>query len=388
MFAKIGRAFSASPRAERPRLSVLVTSFTYRCFANWEPVFHRLRDQGHRVHTALFPRLSDPDHARLLRLPFDNVLRCPIDAQFRTVGQSEETVLARLAGWAADEEPDLVWLCTFHQGPERLLRQRLASLPFPPLIVGLQHGIWHDWQLFEAWADRFDLLGAFGRFFFDQCSPALARRMVVMGLPKLDAVAAPPRGGPIRRILFAAQNEPSVAKMETLLRAVAADLDAKIVVRPHPEHREAFRPLFGGFAVNSPDEPLRAALDSADAMITTGSTAAVEGLAAGLRVAVLPCQGGTVYEQAGIVASSLGAADVVAVLRRYDDPAFHAGIRRFLAAATGAADGGRTDMALAAIDRLVARRRSHGARPSRAGILHELREFGSRRRHGERGRAN
>ena len=91
-------------------------------------------------------------------------------------------------------------------------------------------------------------------------------------------------------------------------------------------------------------------------MITTGSTVALEALAAGLRVAVLPRQYGEVYRPAGIVARSLDAEDVAAVFDRYDDPGFRAGIAQFLEAATGAADAGRTEIALAAIDRLVSRR--------------------------------
>ncbi len=100
-----------------------------------------------------------------------------------------------------------------------------------------------------------------------------------------------------------------------------------------------------------PAVPLGDALAAADAMITTGSTVALEGLAAGLRVAVLPRQHGDVYEQAGIVAASLDADDLMAVFDRYDDFGFRAGVAHFLEATTGA-NSGRTELALAAIDRL------------------------------------
>jgi hypothetical protein len=176
-----------------------------------------------------------------------------------------------------------------------------------------------------------------------------------MGLPKLDMVARKPARGPVRRILFAAQNEPSPKEAARLLAALAAKLGAEIIVRPHPEHREAFRALAPLFPTQPPSVPLADALAAADAMITTGSTVALEGLVAGLRVAVLPRQYGEVYQPAGIVAESLEAEDVIAVFQRYDDTRFHAGIDRFVAEATGAADGGRTEMALAALDRLVGR---------------------------------
>lgn len=88
-------------------------------------------------------------------------------------------------------------------------------------------------------------------------------------------------------------------------------------------------------------------------MITTGSTVALEGLAAGLPVAVLPRQRGEVYRRAGIVADSLQPCDVMAVWRRYEDPGFAIGILKFLENATGATSCGRADIAVAAIERLA-----------------------------------
>ena len=62
-----------------------------------------------------------------------------------------------------------------------------------------------------------------------------------------------------------------------------------------------------------------------------------------------------VYQPAGIVAASLEPEDVIAVFERYDRPSFRAGIDRFVAQVTGAADARRTEIALAALDRLVGR---------------------------------
>jgi hypothetical protein len=344
------------PGSPRRNLSILVTSFNYRSFANWEPLFHRLRDQGHAVRTAFFPRVSDPDHVRLLDLEFDNVVLCPIDANFQTRGRSEESVLSELASWIEAAKPDLVWMCTCHGGPERSIHRRLLRLPDRPLTIGLQHGMEHDWPLFESWTDRFDVFGTFGRHFLNGCSDGFQHRMVVVGLPKLDGFRGTWRTGPIRRILFAGQGEPPIDALEPLLSGLATDVGAEIVVRPHPEHRSACCELYSSFAVNWPEDPLAHVLGSFDAMITTGSTIALEGLAAGLRVAVLPCQHGDVYQSAGIVARSLSSADVLAVLNRYDDATFRGGIARFLKGVTGSAAGGRTDVAIAAICNLVRQR--------------------------------
>jgi len=337
------------------RRPILVTAFTYRTFANWEPLFRRLRDRGHAVHTALFPHVSDPDHVGLLDLDFANVMTCRIDSDFRTCERSEDAVLSDLARWVGANRPDAIFMCTFHAGPEGRIRERLARLPDRPIVVGLQHGMKHEWPVFERQADRFDVFGTFGRHFLHECCDQFRRKMVVMGLPKLDLIDRRPARGPVRRILFAGQNEPSAKELAGLLSALSAKLAAEIVVRPHPEHRDAFRPLMALFPAEPPSVPLDEALAAADAMITTGSTVALEGLTAGLRVAVLPCQHGDVYEPAGIVARSLQAQDVIAVFERYDDPAFRAGIARFLEAASGAADRGRTEIALRAFEGLMRR---------------------------------
>jgi len=354
-------AFRSAPARTRPppplspKRPVLVTSFTYRAFANWEPLFRRLYQRGHAVHTALFPRISDPDHVGLFDIDFGNVVTSPIGSDFRTCERSEDAVLADVAAWVRATRPDLVFMCSFHGGPEGRIREALSSLPDRPLVIGLQHGMAHDWPLFERQAALFDLFGTFGRHFLAQCSDGFRRKMVVLGLPKLDAIVRKPPGGPLRRILFAGQNEPSPKDLARLLQALSVRLGAEIVVRPHPEHRDAFRPLVTLFSAQSPSVPLIDALAEADAMITTGSTVALEGLAAGLRVVVLPRQQGDVYRPAGIVARSLEPEDVASVFDRYDDPGFRAGIARFLEATTGAADGGRTEIALAAIDRMVGR---------------------------------
>jgi hypothetical protein len=338
-----------APASARPGLArnrpILVTAFTYRTFANWEPLFRRLNERGHAVHTALFPHISDPDHVGLFDIDFPNVTTCRLGRDFRSCERSEEAVLAGIADWTSAARPDLIFTCSFNAGPESRLRATLSRLLHRPLVIGLQHGMKHDWPLFERWDDRFDVFGAFGRLFLAECSDRFRRKMVVMGLPKLDAITRKPLGGALRRILFAGQNELSPKELARSLGALASKLGAEIIVRPHPEHREAFRALASLFSVQPPSVPLADALGAADAMITTGSTVALEGLAAGLRVAVLPRQHGDVYQPAGIIAESLAAEDVIAVFDRFDEPGFSARIDGFLEAATGAADGGRTDLA-------------------------------------------
>src|SRR5215468_5797452 len=280
------REIRPAPASARPTLApqrpVLVTAFTHRTFANWEPFFRRLRERGHAVHTALFPHISDPDHVGLFDIDFPNVVTSPLGSNFRTCERSEDAVLSEIAAWVLAMRPHFVFTCTFHAGPESRIRATLSRLPHRPLVIGLQHGMKRDWPLFERQADCFDLFGTFGRHFLAECSDRFRRKMMVMGLPKLDAIARRPATGPVRRILFAGQNEPSPQELARTLGALSTKLGAEIVVRPHPEHRDAFRALAALFSVQPPSVPLIDALVSADAMLTTGSTVALEGLAAGL----------------------------------------------------------------------------------------------------------
>ena len=173
---------SARPGSARNR-PILVTAFTYRAFANWEPLFRRLNERGHAVHTALFPHVSDPDHVGLFDIDFPNVATCRLGGDFRSCERSEEAVLADVTDWTSAARPDLIFTCSFHGGPESRLRAVLLRLPHRPLVIGLQHGMKHDWPLFERWDDRFDVFGTFGRHFLAECSDRFRRKMVVMGLP-------------------------------------------------------------------------------------------------------------------------------------------------------------------------------------------------------------
>src|SRR5262249_43430161 len=263
-----------APASARPTLArnrpILVTAFTHRTFANWEPLFRRLNERGHAVHTALFPHISDPDHVGLFAINFPNVATSRIGGDFQTCEKPEKAVLSDVAAWTQATRPDLIFTCGFHAGPESRIRATLSRLPHRPLVIGLQHGMKHDWPLFERQADCFDLFGTFGRHFLAECSDRFRRKMVVMGLPKLDAIARRPAGGPVRRILFAGQNEPSPTELARTLDALSTKLGAEIVVRPHPEHRDAFRALVALFSVQPPSVPLSDALVAADAMLTTG----------------------------------------------------------------------------------------------------------------------
>jgi hypothetical protein len=318
-----------------PRIAVLVTAFNCRSINNWRPMLDSLIARGHTVYTALFPLLSDPDHKGLFDLPYPNLLTARLGPKFQPVDGDLRGVLNTLRQAVIRYGVDLAWMSTFHAGPEQHIRAALRGPDRRPVTIGLQHGMQHDWSVFEESADKFDLFGTFGPHFYSNCSERFRLRMITCGLPKLDGVPRYERSGNIRRILFAAQNQPPFEILKPFLRELSSITRAEIVIRPHPQWRDLYSGLSNEFALDPVERPIIESLRDVDAVITTGSTAGLESLATGLPTVVLPFCGGEVYEPAGIVVTKLDPNEVVATFRRFDDAEFSARINSFLDSVAG-----------------------------------------------------
>jgi hypothetical protein len=332
------------------RLAMLVTAFNCRSLNNWRPLFDRLIASGHAVYTALFPHVSDPDHEGLFDLPYPNLLTARIDEKLQPINGDLRAILNSLRKAVARCGIDVVWMSTFHAGPEQYIHEALRDLHRRPVTIGLQHGMQHDWPVFEESVDKFDLFGTFGPHFYSECSERFRLRMITCGLPKLDEIPRYERSGNIRRILFAAQNEPPFEVLKPFLRDLSAMANAEIVIRPHPQWRDLFSGLSNEFALDAVDRPIVESLRDVDAVITTGSTAGLESLATGLPTVVLPFCGGEVYEPARIVVTKLDPNEVVSMFRRFDDPDFNAHINSFLDTVAGP-KGTRANLSVGQVER-------------------------------------
>jgi hypothetical protein len=334
------------------RIAMLVTGFNYRSINNWRPMLDSLTANGHVVYTALFPLMSDPDHKGLFDLPYPNLLMERLGPKFQPINGDLRGVLNRLRQAVTGYGIDLVWMTTFHAGPEQFIRRALRDLDRRPVTVGLQHGMQHDWSVFEESADKFDLFGTFGPHFYPKCSKQFRLRMITCGLPKLDTIPRIERSGKIKRILFAAQNQPPFEIIKSFLHELSSMAEAEIIIRPHPQWRDVYRGLSNEFVFDPADRPITESLREMDAVITTGSTAGLESLAMGLPTVVLPLCGGEVYETVGIVATRLDPNEVFALFRRFDDPDFSAHIDSFLDSVAGP-KGARTSLGVAQVERAI-----------------------------------
>src|SRR3984885_13097014 len=237
------------------RIAMLVPAFNCRSINNWRPMLDTLIARGHAVYTALFPFVSAPDHKGLFDLPYPNLLTVRLGPKFQPVDGDLRGLLNTVRQAVTGYGIDLIWMTTFHAGPEQHIREALRDLDRRPLTIGLQHGMQHDWSVFEKSSDKFDLFGAFGPHFYPNCSERFRLRMITCGLPKLDKIAGIERSGKIKRILFAAQNQPPFEILKPFLHELSSMAEAEIIIRPHPQWRDVYRGQSNEFVLDSGDKP-------------------------------------------------------------------------------------------------------------------------------------
>lgn len=313
--------------------NIVATGFTTRTMRTWLPLLDIFCHQGGRVSTILFPNADDPDSAGLAHLPYDNVLTAPMDGfRFR---DDEHKVFREVETWCRLNAPDLILCTTIHMGPETRLIEQLRDLPRRPKIVGLQHGVFQDWEFYNQRQDCYDYLGLFGDYYLRFLQDDACKKALVLGIPKLDRLSFNGWRMGQRKILFCAQFIKDKALLISTLKALEERMEALVIVRPHPELHAQCQGLSDHFEISSPENDLYDDFKRVDSVITTGSTTVIEGLFAGLRVAVLPIYCEDIYRHMDIVAAEMSAQAIAEVLSRFDAPHFAEGVRKIVAAMAG-----------------------------------------------------
>lgn len=338
--------------------SIVFTGITSRIVGNWAPVLRELQRRGHDVRSLLLPHTIDPDSAGLVDAVADipSVGVVPLeDSLWTATGDTWRAAVSRAADLLRGVDPEVVLLTACHAGPEAALPAAFATDDLRPVFIGCQHGFIQNWDGY--WNTfGFDHLLVFGSMFRALAPAALADRVHVAGLAKLDAIERrprPPFAEDARPILFAGQRTCTDA-LVAMLRALRDTSSREVLVRPHPEHRDAFRAA--ELPLLDHRESLPAQLDRCSLLVTTGSTSALEALAAGTPVVVLPVERGEMYGDAGIVVTRLDAAEVLSVARGQAAAGPQATLRSFLVAATGGDRPGRVATGADVIERLCGSR--------------------------------
>jgi hypothetical protein len=334
--------------------SIVFTAINTRSLANWSPVLRELEGRGHEVRSLLFPHCADPDSAGLE----DAANWCrpagvfPLrESLWGAAPGTWGSVVAQALEPLRSIGPDAVLMTACHAGPEPELAVAWSGDGRRPVFIGCQHGFVQNWEGY--WSNFcFDHLLVFGQTFRQLAPSRVAERVHVAGLAKLDAIVTVPRpafADDRRPILFAGQRT-CTEELTAVLRTLADVTRREILVRPHPEHRDAVRAT--GMPLVDHHEPIAAQIDRCSLVVTTGSTVVLEAIAAGAPVAVLPVERGELYADAGVVARGMNAADVLAVVEAQAADVSRARVREFLVRATGAEKGGRVAMGADVIERL------------------------------------
>jgi hypothetical protein len=302
-------------------LKVLFTSFNRRSLSHWLPLAETIRRRGGRCDFMLFPRAVDPDSAGLNapEIKEFTVLSLPLGNDFRFVDGDEDHSREQIISACASGDYDAILMTTCVGGPELQLKKWIRPRYPRVKFIGLQHGFVQTWSYYESLFPSFDCFGVFGSGFAERFSLQYQADVLTMALPQLDVARAAHTGG--AGILFALQLDLDVDTVRHLARDVEALSGMPVVLRPHPEHLYLYDELRDDFAFSEQSESADEAISKADALVTSGSTIAIQALAAGLPTAVIDHLRGSDYSDFGIVADSVTGADVVGVLEAQQMPA-------------------------------------------------------------------
>ena len=352
-------------------MRILFTAFTYRCLENWLPLVYEIRKNGGICDYIFFPRISDPNHRKLLEIKENILLVDKIDSNFNFVNRTKEEVLLDFTKNAVNYDAVLMTSCV--AGPELDLKKAMNNSYKSPIFIGLQHGFYQNWEGYENNFDCFDYFGVFGEAFINKFNEKFRNRVISLGLPKLDNSTAQHRTAKhynttAREIeikiktgqlsfLFALQSTVPTKIVRDIVKCLQQK-SYNVILRPHPEHIDIYSPLLdNSVKLSDKNKTFIEALSEADIVLTSGSTAALESIEAYKPTIIIPEQNGNVYRDFDIVADSCDIKDIMDVLRKYQSPHFNNKLRKTMTSYTGVS-GLRSEIAYRNLTKLIKKRPS------------------------------
>ncbi len=244
---------------------------------------------------------------------------------------------------------DVVLMDDMIHWPSRELSAMLANLSPRPASIAFQHGLHQAWN---AMNDDFhvDFLLCFGARHVVNFDAWLWPRVLPVGVPKLDRVTPAELVGD--HILYVAQSAPTPELMGPLLADIERRTGLPVKIRAHPGHAGLYASLAKKFAFVPQSQDILEQISASSWMLSTHSTAALEGMYLGKPVVLLPSFGLTDFTFFPGVCVDFSAEKVLVALRKHRDD--HKGRARFLRQVCGGLRHDATQRSLAVIDRIVA----------------------------------
>ncbi|MFT3809591.1 MAG: hypothetical protein QM698_06695 [Micropepsaceae bacterium] len=334
-------------------MRALVLTTNYRNVDNWLGLFQRINETDGWCGLASLPWTGDPSHADLDAVPLPLHRRQPID-RLSPDGISEDA-LGRFLDEICTPDIDVLFLCDMQAYPSNAVHRLLRARASRPMVIGLQHGLFQSWWVYNR---NFcaDHLLCFGERHRRELLPALRESTVAVGLPKLDRLARVKTadGG---YILYLAQKIPESSLLLPLLRGIEAATGLPVVVRNHPQYPD--------WVDHKPSLPLPSVdgrelrsltyedqLANADWVMTPHSTGGLEALYMRKPVVLVPNAGLTAWASHPGIAWNFSVEEALAACRRADTE--HSQIAGFLDDAIGGLRFDHTERALNAVQAILA----------------------------------
>ncbi|MGB3068153.1 MAG: hypothetical protein WBC18_06385 [Ottowia sp.] len=337
-------------------IKAVVVSTNFRNTENWLPVFEKIIEDGGRCKAIYFPWNGDDSFHRMndLKIP----VQCKLEISALSNAALPEEELDRVLAQHIGEE-DVVFLCDMQSYPSSKIHEILLKRERRPLVVGLQHGLFQSWWLYNR---NFcaDYLLSFNKRAASSIFPAYRKRVFPVGLPKLDRLAnlATADGG---YVLYLAQKYPEAHLVEGVLQEMEKEFPIPVFVRNHPQYPEEVRhagaremPLINGKPIA--DCSYEEQIANASWVLTSHSTGGLEALYLKKSVVLLPNHGLTAWPDYPGVAFDISAKAIFHALGR--TKAYRQDVDLFLKNAMESKYRSHTKSALSTIYALVEKARS------------------------------
>lgn len=327
-------------------MKILVLGSSLRTVGNFLPVIDVIRSRGDEVELAWVPLGSSvSEDPGLARIP--HVHAMPPGALSRA-GSGEF--------WSALEQRmrleafDAVLMDDMIHWPSRELSALLARLSPRPAAIAFQHGLYQAWNTMNA-NFHVDYLLCFGVRHVVNFDVDLWPRVLPVGLPKLDRITPADVAGDY--ILYVAQSAPLPALIGPLLAGIEHKTGLPVRIRAHPGHVGLYASLADRFAFLDPNQDILEQISAAAWMLSTHSTAVLEGMYLGKAAVLLPSFGLTDFTFFPGVCVDFSAEKVLVALKKHRDD--DVGRARFLRQVCGGLRHDATKRSVDVIDRIVAR---------------------------------
>lgn len=352
-------------------MHAVVFSTNYRNTDNWMPLFQRIIAEGGRCEAIYLPWAGDASAPIMQNLPLP-VRHCEAIHALHPSGISEQQ-LQELLMRILDDSVDVLFLCDMQTYPSAVVHKLLKNSPQRPLVIGLQHGLFQSWWLYNQNFGADHLLCFGERHRLELIAP-WRKRSTAVGLPKLDALARKNTQDD-GYILYLAQKVPDRTEVSKLLKELELRTQLPVLVRNHPQYPELLAhvpqyplPVIGGHP--AAEAALIEQIAHASWVLTPHSTGGLEALQLHKPLVLIPNHGLTAWAGYPAIATELSVTAILDALHRAKTR--QPEIQIFLDTALGGLRFDHTDRAMHALRQLINHSPPTGVRPGHHTPLLEI----------------